>query len=198
MLRITDESGRTYPAHPLRTKGKTTVITAHGAKISNPTAITVLGHQDPTNSERARELFLLQILQGVKSLKSFPLLQLLWLNSESHPNIETQFPFDEGNLNQSQKKVVSAMLGESDITIVHGISSIPNIYTDFFSDRSIGPPGTGKTTAIAQASRFWAKVKEDVWIVAHSNVAVKNIAEKLLKNDIDFKIIVSKEFYVEW
>jgi hypothetical protein len=37
-----------------------------------------------------------------------------------------------------------------------------------------------------------------VWIVTHSNVAVKNIAETLCKKGVDFKLLVSKEFYDEW
>ena len=61
-----------------------------------------------------------------------------------------------------------------------------------------GPPGTGKTTTIAAASRIWDLCDFPVWIVAHSNVAVKNIAETLFKKKVDFKLIVSKEFYVEW
>ncbi len=61
-----------------------------------------------------------------------------------------------------------------------------------------GPPGTGKTSTISEASKIWARSNSPTWIVAHSNVAVKNIAEKLVESNIDFKIIVSKEFYVEW
>lgn len=40
-----------------------------------------------------------------------------------------------------------------------------------------------------------------VWLVAQSNVAVKNIAEKLLKLSIaegQWKIIVSDEFHNQW
>jgi hypothetical protein len=40
-----------------------------------------------------------------------------------------------------------------------------------------------------------------VWLVAQSNVAVKNIAEKLLKTKIaegQWKIIVSNEFHNDW
>ena len=40
-----------------------------------------------------------------------------------------------------------------------------------------------------------------VWLVAQSNVAVKNIAEKLLKVNIaegQWKIIVSSEFHDDW
>ena len=43
-----------------------------------------------------------------------------------------------------------------------------------------------------------ARTKGRAWVVAHSNVGVKNIAESLVKRNIDFKIIVSKDFYYEW
>jgi broad-specificity NMP kinase len=61
-----------------------------------------------------------------------------------------------------------------------------------------GPPGTGKTTTITAAAQVWDSRKFSVWIVAHSNVAVKNIAEKLFDKKVDFKILVSKEFHEEW
>ena len=61
-----------------------------------------------------------------------------------------------------------------------------------------GPPGTGKTTTITAAAQVWDSRKFSVWIVAHSNVAVKNIAEKLFNKKVDFKILVSKEFHEEW
>lgn len=38
-----------------------------------------------------------------------------------------------------------------------------------------------------------------MWIIAQSNVAVKNVAEKLLKIGIEqFKLVVSGEFHFEW
>ena len=44
-----------------------------------------------------------------------------------------------------------------------------------------------------------ARTGPTVWIVAQSNVAVKNVAEKLVKVGIEsFKLIVSKEFHFEW
>jgi regulator of nonsense transcripts 1 len=61
-----------------------------------------------------------------------------------------------------------------------------------------GPPGTGKTTTITAAAQFWDSHNLSVWIVAHSNVAVKNIAEKLFDHEVDFKILVSKDFHEEW
>lgn len=63
----------------------------------------------------------------------------------------------------------------------------------------IGPPGTGKTTTIAAAVDYWFKYNETVWIIAQSNVGVKNIARSFIdKGFPDFKVLVSKEFYVEW
>lgn len=62
----------------------------------------------------------------------------------------------------------------------------------------LGPPGRGKTTTIAAAASEWDLANMSVWICAHSNVAVKNLAEALFKRGVPFKIIVSKDFYVEW
>ena len=63
-----------------------------------------------------------------------------------------------------------------------------------------GPPGTGKTSTIAAALEEWRGSRESVWVVAQSNVGVKNIARTLAKEKyaIDFKVIVSKEFFVGW
>lgn len=61
-----------------------------------------------------------------------------------------------------------------------------------------GPPGSGKTATISNAVKVWANRHEPVWIVAQSNVGVKNIAESLCRRDVDFRLVVSKEFYVEW
>ena len=41
--------------------------------------------------------------------------------------------------------------------------------------------------------------EETVWVVAQSNVAVKNIAEKLYSCDFrDFRLLVSGEFIFDW
>ena len=64
--------------------------------------------------------------------------------------------------------------------------------------RDAGPPGTGKTTTISEAASIWLGNRSATWIIAHSNVAVKNIAEKLYKRDVNFRILVSLEFHLEW
>ena len=61
-----------------------------------------------------------------------------------------------------------------------------------------GPPGTGKTRTISVALEKWARCGEPAWVIAQSNVGVKNIAENLAKREIDFKLIVSHDFYYDW
>jgi regulator of nonsense transcripts 1 len=63
-----------------------------------------------------------------------------------------------------------------------------------------GPPGTGKTTVIATYVLSAINAgKRGIWLMAQSNVAVKNIAEKLAKLEFfDFKLLVSKSFHFEW
>jgi regulator of nonsense transcripts 1 len=63
-----------------------------------------------------------------------------------------------------------------------------------------GPPGTGKTTVIATyvKSAIYAG-QRGIWLMAQSNVAVKNIAEKLAKlGFLNFKLLVSFEFHHQW
>jgi ABC-type ATPase involved in cell division len=77
------------------------------------------------------------------------------------------------------------------------VSSAASI--SFHFDRLVkGPPGTGKTTTIAAIARIWDLHDCPVWIIAHSNVAVKNIALALHKREVGFCILVSKEFFEEW
>ena len=38
-----------------------------------------------------------------------------------------------------------------------------------------------------------------VWVIAQSNVAVKNVAEKLVESGFsDFKLLVSSDFHFDW
>jgi len=63
---------------------------------------------------------------------------------------------------------------------------------------SSGPPGSGKTRTIGAAAKLWDSQRRHAWIVAHSNVAVLNIAKTLEKCAVDFKLLVSREFHFEW
>jgi regulator of nonsense transcripts 1 len=88
-------------------------------------------------------------------------------------------------LNSSQANATKHMLSladDSHITLIHG------------------PPGTGKTTVIASYVQFAiAQGRRGIWLTAQSNVAVKNIAEKLFDSGFtNWKLLVSKDFHYEW
>ncbi|KAF9485152.1 P-loop containing nucleoside triphosphate hydrolase protein [Pholiota conissans] len=118
----------------------------------------------------------------------------MWLgkNSSWDPVLKTStapsfhFPSDR-ELNPSQRNAVDAILSNEDINrivVIHG------------------PPGTGKTTVISAAvTSVMASLDKErtIWLVAQSNVAVKNIAEKLASVEFwDFRILVSKDFHFDW
>ena len=53
-------------------------------------------------------------------------------------------------------------------------------------------------TAVVQ-SKITEHPSNTIWIIAQSNVAVKNVAEKLVESDfLDFKLLVSKDFHLDW
>ena len=99
--------------------------------------------------------------------------------------ISTYIPVHEqicNTLNNSQYSAVGAMLASTDITVVQG------------------PPGTGKTTVIiAFVLSILQNSTKTIWLTARSNVAVKNIALKLMQQSIlSWKLLVSSEFYFDW
>ena len=63
-----------------------------------------------------------------------------------------------------------------------------------------GPPGTGKTSVIAAFVQRAIRLNKDgIWLIAQSNVAVKNIAEKLMSVGFEnWKLLVSKDFHHGW
>ncbi|KAI0034237.1 P-loop containing nucleoside triphosphate hydrolase protein [Vararia minispora EC-137] len=148
-------------------------------------SIQSVGKSGPTQAEIARQATVLGVLQGLIPLWDNPWLQSIWLTSEeclvpTISHISPNYP-----LNLSQTKAVNHMLS---ISSHDRISLIQ------------GPPGTGKTSVIAayvlnsiQAGR------KGIWLVAQSNVAVKNIAEKLVKVGFtNWKLIVSADFHFGW
>ncbi|KAI0042713.1 P-loop containing nucleoside triphosphate hydrolase protein [Auriscalpium vulgare] len=155
-----------------------------GARIEE---VTVLGREEATSSERARDVLLRRLLQGDFKLQDSNFICRIWDPSTQVPNAPTlptlAAPLSRQGLNNSQYRVVNAMLSShprDSLVIVHG------------------PPGTGKTTTIARAAREWVAQGESVWITAQKNVAVKNIATSLVKLGVDFRLLVSPEFYYGW
>ncbi|KAL5526744.1 hypothetical protein ACEPAF_8469 [Sanghuangporus sanghuang] len=88
-----------------------------------------------------------------------------------------------GILNTSQTHAVYDMLNFSrDISVIQG------------------PPGTGKTTVIAAyVAEILAQPDGTCLVIAQSNVAIKNVGEKLYKSGIsDWTLVVSSEFLTGW
>ncbi|KAG6824710.1 hypothetical protein H0H92_006077 [Tricholoma furcatifolium] len=179
-----NELGQEYHGQALGEKGRTTSIHFTGEALSGTLQqVRVFGPPQLTNHEKSRDEFILLLLQGTASLR-VPFIRFLWFPPKAKMSDTTNScllsvaSFQQ--LNPSQEAVALKMISDRPIVISHG------------------PPGTGKTTTIAAAVSVWEKQKLPTWIVAHSNVAVKNMAETLFKKGIFFRILVSKEFHFEW
>ncbi len=160
------------------------------------TSITSIGRDLPTLAESDRSLSLLRILQGSLPLLDNHWMKAIWLpadsniwpesflSSSSSPPIEiVEHP--DAPLNPSQHSAITNMLSfslDNCLTLVQG------------------PPGTGKTTVIATYVVDAIRAgQRGIWLMAQSNVAVKNIAEKLAKFEFfSFKLLVSQGFHYEW
>ncbi|KAI0078806.1 hypothetical protein K474DRAFT_1683625 [Panus rudis PR-1116 ss-1] len=185
--------------------GRATNVRGKNAKVSLgqniPTTATVkavytYGKDDPTHAERERTQVILECLQRTNSLLSYSFARAILLDvAMSNSGAMTvncvpriHFP-NQRPLNASQRRAVLQIVSESPsdrICIVHG------------------PPGTGKTTVIAASVHTLVNnpthsKMTNIWLLAQSNVAVKNIAEKLAKTSFfSFKLLVSKDFHFQW
>ena len=164
-------------------------------------------------SEQVQYRFLLSALTGAGASSTPLFVNLIWFpraenihGTEYDRDIYSSRDHESQaleKLNHSQREIVGAMLSPSpqySLVIAHGIV-IP--FSTVVNSRQCrpdctGPPGTGKTTTIAAAAAIWVSRKQPCWIIAQSNVGVKNIAEKLFQKEVDFRLIVSQEFYFEW
>ena len=171
------------------------------------TTLTSIGRDDPTTAEAQRAATVLRILQGSqKLLDESPWIRNIWFPSDDEvmtwpnspltsqragPSLPQASGASPGgnqgrhNLNSSQQEAVNTMASSMDshrITIIQG------------------PPGTGKTSVIAAFVQYAVEEgASGIWLVAQSNVAVKNIAEKLMDIEfLDWKLLVSKDFHFEW
>ncbi|KAJ7273061.1 P-loop containing nucleoside triphosphate hydrolase protein [Mycena rebaudengoi] len=155
--------------------------------------VTTIGREAPTLAEVHRANIVLKALQRTSTLPSQPFFQAIWLPDEKpawsmspRATHDISLYYPHATLNDSQRAAVRAILSNDNanrVTLVQG------------------PPGTGKTTVIAAAVvSILSSTDEErtVWVLAQSNVAVKNIAEKLADVDCDFTLIVSKDFHHDW
>jgi hypothetical protein len=155
-------------------------------------SIHTIGKGSSIYSEKLLESIILECLQRTINIVDLPFVGPIWFPVETscprRQRLKTQVssrPFLE-SLNRSQKEAVEAIVSDEptdNLVLVHG------------------PPGTGKTTVITRATLWKVALagSNTMWLIAHSNLAVKNIAEKLAtSNFLDFKLLVSHEFHFDW
>jgi len=180
-----------------RVEGRQAHINVRGAV--HPTgkiiSVTTIGRESLTAAESCREDVVRQALQGTIKLTQHPFFCSIWTPSfgiswpPSPQNSSTKqlIFYPSSALNPSQDIAVQRIVSEQDKDCLVLIQ---------------GPPGTGKTTVIAASVMSiieYGRKERTIWLVAQSNVAVKNIAEKLDKVGFrDFKLLVSKDFHFDW
>ncbi|KAJ3570491.1 hypothetical protein NP233_g4370 [Leucocoprinus birnbaumii] len=185
--------------------GRLATFSDNGLGIGNRhiTSIIGIGRSAPTAAEVARDRSLLRLLQGLDSPDN-SWLQNIWFNKDAsaiswpdewfsnatkYPTLPTMvtesLTEDAKRLNPSQQIAVNAMLSKNSKNVITIIQ---------------GPPGTGKTSVIAFFVQMAIALgKKGIWLVAQSNVAVKNIAEKLSKVGFhDYRLLVSEDFIAGW
>lgn len=186
---------------PTSATGRATQVSGRAATItlrSNLRAdrirsVHTIGKEDPTSAEAQRAKIILNALQRYNTILQHPFVRSMWLPSEipTWPQLPRRratpsLYFRYRPLNSSQTLAVQSILSDDDADRISVIQ---------------GPPGTGKTTVIAASvtSVMSSTTDRTLWLIAQSNVAVKNIAEKLADiGFLDFKLLVSKDFHLDW
>lgn len=182
------------------TQGRTALVNGKSAQIkvnghiresAQILGIATIGREDPTSAEKESEAIILEILQGTMSYFSLPIVQKILRDVSSNVTRSLNMPIRAVDL-------AGRPLNNSQATAVHRITSADP------DDQVVlvhGPPGTGKTTVIATSviELVNSGQSRGIWLIAQSNIAVKNIAEKLADVDfLDFKVLVSMDFHFEW
>ncbi|KAH9917838.1 P-loop containing nucleoside triphosphate hydrolase protein [Fomitopsis serialis] len=192
-----NSSVKTAEGRAIRVSGKSASITLNASVASTAKifGVVTVGREDPTAAEKMREAIVLEVLQRKLSFFEQNIVRKIFERPPSKrarrhkPSNRSQAEvYLEGRrLNDTQAAAVNRIMSASpddQVCLVHG------------------PPGTGKTTVIAASVielMNLPKKNRGIWLVAQSNVAVKNIAEKLARVDfLDFKVLVSKDFHFEW
>ncbi|KZV97480.1 hypothetical protein EXIGLDRAFT_764437 [Exidia glandulosa HHB12029] len=194
VVQITDDTGAIIEGVVTKVTGRTAIIALpEGTTVSAIQGVHTVGKDALTQAERSKDAILVKALEGAINLTRLKTFRAIWFPSFRTTSRPRAIPEDAITipLNDSQKQAVNTILrdplkGEVDVQII------------------VGPPGSGKTSVIGacvQAIMASATIEQPryVWLAAQSNVAVKNIARKLVKmNFTDFRLLVSNEFFFDW
>lgn len=125
---FSNSDGTTSYGQAIKAEGKATTVQLVRGRISGTVeSVRVIGREEPTNAERARDEFLLRLLRGEISLADSELIQLLWfptpvvLSRLGAKQRLSSSVFSHLGLNPSQEQVANAMiLGAGPLVIAHG------------------------------------------------------------------------------
>ncbi len=197
---LAEQDGETvaFRGRVTRVRGREATVSCRMASNKTQTqqvvSVTTFGRDDPTQAVKLRSKIILKCLDKSVTILSNPFVKAIfmdytdvsWHDPLSYSSLEIPENVLERPLNKSQIDAVKVILSNRDedrIAVIHG------------------PPGTGKTTVISAAVLIVTQgdPQRTLWLVAQSNVAVKNIAEKLTTvNFTDYKILVAKDFHYDW
>ncbi len=175
--------------------GRRGVVKAEGVIMEGKAvvSVTTIGQDGPTLAEQQKAATILQMLQDQSELLDNPFLRTIWPDGKEvvWPTLSASLSTEAPSLacsqplNHSQRGAVEQMLSSTDASRITMVQ---------------GPPGTGKTTVIAAFVQTAVEAgKHGIWLMAQSNVAVKNIAEKLAKVQFEnWRLLVSKDFHMDW
>lgn len=124
-----DASGREYIGRARASQGRKTAVkfAGRGPKTMDEcVSIKVVGRHEYTNSEKARDEFMLLVLCGKKNIKQWPILRLVWFPSNADLFAMQRVPraVNFPDLNPTQAQSASAMVSDFPIVITHGNSPI--------------------------------------------------------------------------
>lgn len=126
---MTNTAGQEYIGHARGAQGRTTTIGFLGARLTGELqSVRVVGRQDLTNTEKARDEFILLVLRGQRSLQESQFIKLLWFPPSGSRRRRKPITVDDTkliliplqSLNESQSRVATAMISDRPIVIAHG------------------------------------------------------------------------------
>lgn len=191
---VEDEHGAKYVQD-----GRTGDVEGRSANIKSTStlegktilSITTVERDRPTLADSKRNQLILRNFQGKAKISDSPFVKYILYPSddfkwpEHFPELPTPALVSDRPMNDSQVQAAEQMLSHNNDSRIVLIK---------------GPPGTGKTTVIAAFTQSAVLAgHKGIWLLAQSNVAVKNIAEKLV--DIGFenwRLLVSSDFHYDW
>ena len=151
---MTRHDGQQYIGTPRHAKGRKTMISLPGAPrdVGGVTQVRVIGRQNLTNTEKARERLIHCLLTGLKNLRESPFIRLIWfplwkklsfqtIRIAPVPDYVDNITF-KMRLNDSQRRVVVAMTSENELPLVvtHGTLLLKTLSKQYIHERYLQVP----------------------------------------------------------